>query len=71
MTRWTSRKAPLQEVTHVGVDVLIGRAAEAMVLVRVPLKEGKKLIILITLNPIVIPLFYVTHHRLKVHLLLH
>lgn len=40
--QWTLCKASLQEVTHVCVDVLIGRAAESMVLVRVPLIDNKK-----------------------------
>lgn len=35
-----SREALIQEVTHMGVDVLIGRSCQTVILVRVPLRDG-------------------------------
>lgn len=40
--QWSSCKAPLEEVAHVCVDVFVGRAAQPVVLVRVPLKEERR-----------------------------
>lgn len=39
--QWTLGKASLQEMSHVCVDVLIGRPFEAMIFVCVPLKEER------------------------------
>lgn len=46
----TSFKASEQEVTHVGVDVLIGWTREPVIFVRVPLREGVKEMISFEIN---------------------
>lgn len=91
----SSCEAPLQEVAHVCVDVLIGGAAQPVILVCVPLEEDEDILIHILVHIIQRGLFLIimmssflymmtfdstvilrqdfqmTHHRLKVHLLLH
>lgn len=56
--QWISCEASLQEVTHVGVDVLIGRAAESVVLVSVPLEEGNMILTPIQITEHVFYLYF-------------
>lgn len=79
-----SGEAPLEEMCHVGVDVWIGRPLEAVVLVRVPLKEEHMEYLLTQVHEENVTDFnnfslfnmtfrtcQMTHHGLKVHVFLH